>query len=79
MPFLDVSLRQALGLVTSCPSAEDITQAAAKHGWHWDPVSHQLTPAQPPVATAKKAPRAKAAASAEVLVEPAGEAIPADS
>lgn len=32
MPYLDVALRQALGLVISCPSQEDITAACAARG-----------------------------------------------
>jgi len=32
MPFLDVALRQQLGLVTSCPSDEAIAEACAARG-----------------------------------------------
>jgi hypothetical protein len=32
MPYLDVAVRQALNLATSCPSEEDIAAAAASKG-----------------------------------------------
>jgi hypothetical protein len=32
MPYLDVAVRQALNLATSCPSEEDIAAAAASRG-----------------------------------------------
>jgi len=45
MPFLPTELRQQLGLPTSCPSWEDIQQAAAAQGLHFDPHTMALTPA----------------------------------
>jgi hypothetical protein len=39
MPFVDVSIRQVLGLVTSTPSEEDLQAAANTHGMTWDPLT----------------------------------------
>jgi len=62
MPFIATETRQVLNLATSCPSTEDIVSAAKERGWHWDPDTNTLKPAQPPVAPSKRAPKAKAKA-----------------
>lgn len=62
MPYIDVSLRQALGLMTSCPSTEDIAAAAAARGLQLRPDGH-LVAIPPATATAPKKPAPKAAAA----------------
>jgi len=53
MPCLDVALRQALGLVTSCPSDEAIAEAAAARGLQLR--DGQLVPAKPAAAVKRQA------------------------
>lgn len=54
MPYLDASLREALGLAGSCPSEEDIAAAAAARGL-------QLRDGQLSTVQAKRQRRAAAA------------------
>jgi hypothetical protein len=79
VPFVSTEIRQTLNLATSCPSQEDVIRAAQQRGWHWNPDTSTLTPAAPPVAPVKKAPKAKTKAEDQVLVDNAADAIPADS
>jgi hypothetical protein len=58
MPFVDVSIRQVLGLVTSTPSEEDLQAAANTHGMTWDPITQALRPLVP-LPPVKRAARAK--------------------
>jgi hypothetical protein len=64
MPFLGPELRQALGLVSSCPSAEDITAACTAKGLQLR--DGRLVPAAKP---APKKPATKAT-TADLTTDP---------
>jgi hypothetical protein len=58
MPYLDTAIRQTLGLVTSCPSEEDIQAACTAKGLVLANGRLEPIPAKPARKTSPKPPAA---------------------